>query len=681
MTKEFIDSIVKQLKEYVDAKLRGWGLSDEEKSLVAFEQKHMPYTQYSGNQSIDHVLFRKFLRMFNPDAIREAAKVDVDKKQDKVDEGLQTQEKTIVGAINEVFDSLSDGYVYDSDKNSFAAGNASDATGQNAFAEGWGTLASGNQSHAEGNQTIASAPQAHAEGWGTQAANKCAHAEGDETIASGLYSHAEGEKSQAVENYAHAEGKGSIAAGAQSHAEGNSTKTFGNQSHAEGYCSQAIGNGAHAEGDSTVAYAPYSHAEGANSKAGYYVEKPTANSLTEPSNKGDDRGGYAHAEGAATLAIGKASHAEGFKTFAGGLASHAEGYITKASGDYSHAEGRTTEANGDYSHTEGVNGYAYGDYSHVENANNTAYGKYSHVGGTYNVAKNEAQHVCGKYAIIDTTGKAIMQVGVGVSVDNRQDGFVVYTDGTFKFGADTGDYVIISVEDLKAMLANKATIIYYHVKSEDAQRDYAFVSIKYLTEAVLLEETYDSIELDSKIRKIWREAFKQSNISSVTIPNEIFVIETEAFASCYNLKQITWSNNIRTIDTQAFYNCVSLKSLPSIPSLKTIGEQAFEGCTSLSNVTIEDKCASVGRQAFYNCTSLESITFGAATTLILGGCINGCTSLKTITCKAVTPPELYAGNYLTNVEAVYVPAESVEAYKAAPQWSSYANVIIPIPIS
>ena len=38
MTKEFIDSIVKQLKEYVDAKLRGWGLSDEEKSLVAFEQ-------------------------------------------------------------------------------------------------------------------------------------------------------------------------------------------------------------------------------------------------------------------------------------------------------------------------------------------------------------------------------------------------------------------------------------------------------------------------------------------------------------------------------------------------------------------------------------------------------------------------------------------------------------------
>lgn len=102
MTKRDVEIILASLKEYVKDLLLGWGLSDEEKSLVAFEQKYMPYTEYSGKQSVDHVLFRKFLRVFNPDAIREAAKVDIDKKQDKVDEGLQTKEKTIVGAINEV---------------------------------------------------------------------------------------------------------------------------------------------------------------------------------------------------------------------------------------------------------------------------------------------------------------------------------------------------------------------------------------------------------------------------------------------------------------------------------------------------------------------------------------------------------------------------------------------------
>ena len=114
MTKEFIDSIVKQLKEYVDSKLRGWGLSDEEKSLVAFEQKHMPYTQYSGNQSIDHVLFRKFLRLFDPKVIEQEAidylKEHIDESSDAVlsvfqrkkDDKLQTENKTVIGAVNEL---------------------------------------------------------------------------------------------------------------------------------------------------------------------------------------------------------------------------------------------------------------------------------------------------------------------------------------------------------------------------------------------------------------------------------------------------------------------------------------------------------------------------------------------------------------------------------------------------
>ena len=64
MTKKDIDTIIQSIKQYINEILRGWGLSDEEKSLVAFEKEHMPYTRYSGNQSIDHVLFRKWLKFF-----------------------------------------------------------------------------------------------------------------------------------------------------------------------------------------------------------------------------------------------------------------------------------------------------------------------------------------------------------------------------------------------------------------------------------------------------------------------------------------------------------------------------------------------------------------------------------------------------------------------------------------
>lgn len=72
MTKRDIDIILVSLKEYVKDLLSSWALSDEEKSLVAFELKYMPYTEYSGKQSIDHVLFRKFLRHYDSKKIEDS---------------------------------------------------------------------------------------------------------------------------------------------------------------------------------------------------------------------------------------------------------------------------------------------------------------------------------------------------------------------------------------------------------------------------------------------------------------------------------------------------------------------------------------------------------------------------------------------------------------------------------
>mgnify|MGYP003417691769 CR=1 FL=1 len=72
ITKQAIDYIISICKQYIDDVLFGWGLSKEEKELVAFEEEHMPYTKYSGNQSVDHVLFRKFLRRYDPQKIEDS---------------------------------------------------------------------------------------------------------------------------------------------------------------------------------------------------------------------------------------------------------------------------------------------------------------------------------------------------------------------------------------------------------------------------------------------------------------------------------------------------------------------------------------------------------------------------------------------------------------------------------
>ena len=120
--------------------------------------------------------------------------------------------------------------------------------GDNAFAHGSNTKASGGSSHAQGISTISS--------------GYASHAEGSTTKSSGTYSHAEGSNTIAAGTQAHSEGQGSNAIGNASHAEGNNTISYGSGSHTEGDNTISYGSGSHAEGDQTVSNAQHSHAEG-----------------------------------------------------------------------------------------------------------------------------------------------------------------------------------------------------------------------------------------------------------------------------------------------------------------------------------------------------------------------------------------------------------------------------------
>lgn len=56
---------------------------------------------------------------------------------------------------------------------------------------------------------------------------------------------------------------------------------------------------------------------------------------------------------------------------------------------------------------------------------------------------------------------------------------------------------------------------------------------------------------------------------------------------------------------------------------------------------------------------------------------NGCTGLTEIICRAITPPTAKNTGQFTNVPTgipVYVPAESVDAYKASDLWGIFTNI-------
>ena len=128
-----------------------------------------------------------------------------------------------------------------------------------AWAEGQGTIASGDNSHAEGYRTTASGDYSHAEGFNTTAQNSCSHAEGNNTEASGDSSHAEGWKTIASGNRSHAEGWETTSQNLCSHAEGQKTIASGDYSHAEGYNTTASGEYQHVQGKWNIADTTSAH--------------------------------------------------------------------------------------------------------------------------------------------------------------------------------------------------------------------------------------------------------------------------------------------------------------------------------------------------------------------------------------------------------------------------------------
>ena len=133
-------------------------------------------------------------------------------------------------------------------ENSFAIGDAVNASGDFSHAEGWSSKALGVCSHAEGSSTTASGDFSHAEGEQTKASGSRSHAEGSNTTASGNSSHAEGTLTEASSDSSHAEGYNTIASGDSSHTEGWVTTASGDRSHAEGCWTKASSEDQHVQG-------------------------------------------------------------------------------------------------------------------------------------------------------------------------------------------------------------------------------------------------------------------------------------------------------------------------------------------------------------------------------------------------------------------------------------------------
>ena len=268
---------------------------------------------------------------------------------------------------------------------------------------------------------------------------------------------------------------------------------------------------------------------------------------------------------------------------------------------------------------------------------------------------------CGSLTSV-TIGDSVTSIGYAAFA-----GCTSLTEFKGKFASEDGRCLII--DGVLNSFAPYGLTQYTIPDSVTTIGDYAFYYCTSLT----------SVDIPDSVMEIGEEAFSSCySLTSVTIGDSVTTIGKAAFAYCTSLTSVTIGDSVTTIGEWAFDSC-KITSVAIPDSVTTIGNYAFQSCTSLTSVNIPDSVTTIGVGAFQSCTSLTSVSIGDSVTTIGNKAFFYCKSLTSVYCKATTPPAL-GGTSVFDANGsgrkIYVPAESVDAYKSATNWNEYASSIV-----
>ena len=243
------------------------------------------------------------------------------------------------------------------------------------------------------------------------------------------------------------------------------------------------------------------------------------------------------------------------------------------------------------------------------------------------------------------------------------------------------------------------------------------------------ESTYEGchnlMEIPHIIFNIKERAFANCiGLKNIAIETE--EIEKEAFRDCTELDSVSFYT--QNLGEGAFEGCTKLKKVTILKSLTEIKDNTFKNCKELTNISIPNSVVKIGFNAFDNCDSLnynrydslcyignEENRFHALihpeSDLVTECQINeecdivadgafvchyrlkkvsipehikrignspffGCLGLTTIICNSPTPPVIGCNNLgdFINKPTLYVPKESIKAYKKADGWRNFKKI-------
>ena len=138
-----------------------------------------------------------------------------------------------------------------------------------------------------------------------------------------------------------------------------------------------------------------------------------------------------------------------------------------------------------------------------------------------------------------------------------------------------------------------------------------------------------SIVLPDSVTEIERNAFFETGLRNIQLPEKLTLIGGGAFCNCKNLKQVQLPPQLKELGEGAFFNCENLTQIQLPAQLNKLGTDAFRNCTSLDKIDIPAGLTQIGPDTFCN-TGLTSVTLHEGLTKIEDWAFHDCLKLKKI---------------------------------------------------
>lgn len=241
--------------------------------------------------------------------------------------------------------------------------------------------------------------------------------------------------------------------------------------------------------------------------------------------------------------------------------------------------------------------------------------------------------------------------------------------GFFELGRENTQYVFVGgpIQSMRNMLTK--LYIGNKVSSISIQGLYACTSLKVLSISNGLVSIGQS-GLDSCY-----------DLEYLCIPNSVTTMESNAFRSCFSLLIVSMANSVTSLGTFSFYYCSSLSMISISNNVTSLPSNIFNSCYNLKSINIPNSVTSIASNALNYCYSIKSIVIPSTITSIASGAFSYCYALLIIKIYATTPPNLASTSAFSGLNIIckfYVPTASLNAYKTATNWVTYANYIYPL---